>query len=184
MPLTRKLALDFMRDCMAEPTYGFNAMFAALRDTYAISESVEIDWSAESQSVFFGQISFSDVGLSALTGRVTLQLSTGGSMWTGETKGSKWSGVIEGQVLFIVHYSHEERDEDSVESGDIIERWVQIIEDAVITVFARTTIPWNDYPGLSYGGLPDCPQLPDADLKTDGWKLYIPIRLNIKIDAN
>ncbi|MCE5306502.1 MAG: hypothetical protein LLG20_02570 [Acidobacteriales bacterium] len=184
MPLTRKLALDFMRDCMAEPTYGFNAMLAALRDTYAITDSVEIDWSAESQSIFVGQINPSDASRTALTGRVTLQLSTGGSMWTGETKGSKWSGRIEGNIIITVRYSNAENPNDGIESGDLIERWVQIIEDAVIAVFGRETIPWNDYPGLSYGSLPDCPQLPDAELSEDGWEQVIPLHLNIKIDAN
>lgn len=184
MPQTRKRVLDFMRALLADETYGFNATFEALRETYAITEEVVIDWSADTQSVFFGQIRSAAVGSSMLAGRLTLQLSTGGSAWTGVTKGSKWSGLIEGQIIASVRYSHAENPADGIESGDLIERWVQIIEDTAITVFARTTIPWNSYPGVSYGSLPDCPQLPDAELGEDGWEQTVPIHLSIKIDAN
>lgn len=183
MPQTRKLVLVAMRTVLADVATGLNARLAATRAGYGIDSAVTFDWAAgESTSVFYGNISDSEARRTRLADRVTLRISTGGSVYTGETRNVKWSGLIDGNLDVLVRMSHEERDEDSMEDYDIIERYVAWIEDSVIEVFARLNIDWGSL-GVVYAKPPDCPNLPDAVLYADGWEQAIPIRVGFKVDA-
>lgn len=182
MPVLRKRVLDAMRSVLADPVHGLNAYLAATRAAYAIPEPCSFDWSTDSTSIFYGGVSDRDSRRTRLAERVTLRISTGGSIYTGQTRNVKWSGVIDGYLDFVVRSSHEEREEDSIEDYDIIERYVGWIEDAVVEVFARLSIDWGAL-GVVYAKPPDCPELPDAELFVDGWQQAIPMRVGFKVDA-
>ena len=184
MPMTRSLVLDAMRSLLADNTHGLNAQLAATREAYGIDEPVWFDWSADAaHSVFYGGVSDQAARRTRLAERATLRMSTGSSVWTGETRNVKWSGVIEGRLQFLVRMSHEDREEDSIEDYDIIEQYIGWIEDAVTEVFARRDIDWGDL-GVIYARPPDCPEPPDAVLYADGWEQAIPMRLGFRVDAN
>lgn len=178
MPAVRKAVLDAIRGAMRDPVYGFNARFAEARAGYQL-DSTEIDWTEAGGSVFYGEVA--SQAQTGLSGRLTLRIATGPSAWTNATKGMKWSGDVQGLMVFTVTYSHAEYEADGIEDYDIIERWKAAVEDCVVEVFARADIDWGD--GVALARLPDCPDMPNAELFADGWEQVIPIAILFRVDA-
>jgi hypothetical protein len=183
MAPVRKLVVDAIRTVMSDEVYGFNATFAGLMENYGIDRAIDIKWTQNSGSVFYGSISSGDARRAGLREQVTLRISTTATMWTGYTKGSKWCGVVEVGLVFAVRYSHEEREDDGIEDYQAIENYVAAIEDAVIDVFQRRAIDWGAL-NVVYSRPPDCPALGDAQLFADGWEQEVPIRVGFRVDIN
>lgn len=181
MAAYRKLVRDAVKAVMSDLTYGFNAKFAAVKGTYGITDSVSLDWSDDSTSVFFGDM---DSVSTKLAGHLTLSISTR-SRWTGKTRGVKWSGQVDAVLMFQVLYAAQQPDVDSGEVDDsMAEPWSEALEDAVVEVFSRPNIPWGATYSVVYVRPPDCPSPIPLETLEDGWRLTVPVEIGFEVDVN
>lgn len=168
---------------LSDGDYGFNAKLAAALSEYEITEQagLQLQWGADSQTVFNGQLAGDDEDIAQLKGQLTLRIWTSRSQWTGDTKGGKWSGRVTAHLDFLAHFSHRESDDDSIETMDT-ESVPDAIEDAVIEVLARESIAWGNDFRVGYVGQPSCDR-PPANLLDDGWEQFIPITIEFRVDV-
>ncbi len=194
MPQTHKIVRDAVLSLMSDGDTGFNARLAYALPFYGISDpaqSIAIDWTPSSTSLLYCTLQPTDFKVSKLTGRLMLQIAPNGSQSTSATMGIKWSGIVGTRLVFTLRYSYRDGDEEPIEDDAAI-AIASAIEDAVIEVFQRRTINWDDFmagsPGdsrcqIAYTRPPDCPEGYIFEPLSDGCQVTIPMSIGFAVDA-